>query len=453
MRFRTLLVLLFSLLLVGSAFAQETDTFVTAGGMSITYPASYTATLNDSMETSLDLTRLDTSGFSTLRIIGGEDLLSALSLSEMPADAEGLLDTYRNSMFGTFDSADVQEVTLANGRALVQPYRSMLGYALAIMVQLNSGELVFIEVVSFVEGDENPLLAEQDLYLAVAESIAFDAEPTITVEEDDSASLQTLALPARALAPDEMPEGLIILSNDVLIMVPEDWSLADTSEVYEGAGLNYRGFAATAAVTASSTEGFISFEDWRDSMSMFMSAMFSEAGELPEPTLLERADGRIAERYASLDGRILYYTIELGGGLGATITIFAIMLDDADLPDLMESADQLAIGMTRFNRDSSAEVLELDCNAQLPLQEGDEQQVLCPAGCNSGSLWGTDVYTSDSAVCTAAVHAGVISLAEGGTVLVSYAPGQESYEGTTQNDITSSSWGSYGGSFSVAPGG
>src|SRR5688572_605793 len=30
-------------------------------------------------------------------------------------------------------------------------------------------------------------------------------------------------------------------------------------------------------------------------------------------------------------------------------------------------------------------------------------QVACPAGCTEGSLWGTEVYTADSAVCVAAV--------------------------------------------------
>src|ERR1700733_13446904 len=36
-------------------------------------------------------------------------------------------------------------------------------------------------------------------------------------------------------------------------------------------------------------------------------------------------------------------------------------------------------------------------------------QIACPAGCESvGGLWGTDVYTGDSAICRAGIHAGAI---------------------------------------------
>jgi hypothetical protein len=78
--------------------------------------------------------------------------------------------------------------------------------------------------------------------------------------------------------------------------------------------------------------------------------------------------------------------------------------------------------------------------------------VECPANC-SGSVWGTDVYTADSSICVAAAHAGVISQAAGGRVLVTSLPGQDSYAGTARNGITTSNWGSYRASFSVAPAG
>jgi hypothetical protein len=73
----------------------------------------------------------------------------------------------------------------------------------------------------------------------------------------------------------------------------------------------------------------------------------------------------------------------------------------------------------------------------------------CPAAC-SGAVWGTDIYTDDSSVCTAAVHAGAIS-AEGGIVDITILEGQESYAGSEQNGVTSSEWGSWERSFSVAP--
>lgn len=51
-------------------------------------------------------------------------------------------------------------------------------------------------------------------------------------------------------------------------------------------------------------------------------------------------------------------------------------------------------------------------------------------------VWGTDLYTTDSAVCAAAVHGGAIA-ATGGTVRVTGAPGQARYVGSTRNGITS----------------
>ncbi len=84
-------------------------------------------------------------------------------------------------------------------------------------------------------------------------------------------------------------------------------------------------------------------------------------------------------------------------------------------------------------------------------ETGATQTIYCPAGC-TGSVWGTDIYTDDSSVCTAARHAGVIADA-GGYVAVTILEGQESYAGSERNGVASSDWGSWERSFSVAPAG
>ncbi len=71
-------------------------------------------------------------------------------------------------------------------------------------------------------------------------------------------------------------------------------------------------------------------------------------------------------------------------------------------------------------------------------------------GASSGSLWGTDVYTDDSSVARAAVHAGIVAVGETKTVTVSVLAGQSSYPASTRNGVSSSSWGGWGGSFSFA---
>lgn len=70
----------------------------------------------------------------------------------------------------------------------------------------------------------------------------------------------------------------------------------------------------------------------------------------------------------------------------------------------------------------------------------------CPAGQNYGAVWGSGLYTADSSVCQAARHAGVIA-AQGGRVTASPAPGQPSYQGTSRNGVSTSSWGAYQASF------
>lgn len=72
----------------------------------------------------------------------------------------------------------------------------------------------------------------------------------------------------------------------------------------------------------------------------------------------------------------------------------------------------------------------------------------CPAGGPiSSRLWGANVYTDDSSICTAAVHAGYIELASGGTVTIEIRPGQSSYAGVTRNGVVSRGYGSWSGSF------
>ena len=73
----------------------------------------------------------------------------------------------------------------------------------------------------------------------------------------------------------------------------------------------------------------------------------------------------------------------------------------------------------------------------------------CPAGGIVGSVWGTDGYTDDSSVCTAAVHAGLITLVNGGMVTIEIRAGLSSYTGSSRNGVTSASHVASTGSFAV----
>ena len=77
---------------------------------------------------------------------------------------------------------------------------------------------------------------------------------------------------------------------------------------------------------------------------------------------------------------------------------------------------------------------------------------ICPGELTvRGTVWGSDLYTADSATCRAAVHAGVIGLS-GGTVTARMAPGAARYPGSTRNGVQSMNYGAYRASFRLEGG-
>jgi hypothetical protein len=73
----------------------------------------------------------------------------------------------------------------------------------------------------------------------------------------------------------------------------------------------------------------------------------------------------------------------------------------------------------------------------------------CPEEGTPSSVWGSDIYTADSSICTAAVHAGLITLKGGGVVTIEFRPGRSIYGSTVRNGITTNTFGVYSRSFVV----
>jgi hypothetical protein len=81
---------------------------------------------------------------------------------------------------------------------------------------------------------------------------------------------------------------------------------------------------------------------------------------------------------------------------------------------------------------------------------GGRYRYICPSGGKDGTVWGVNVYTDDSSVCTAAVQVGVITAAAGGNVTIEIRAGQTTYVGFSHNGVTSRSYGQWSGSFVLA---
>jgi hypothetical protein len=67
----------------------------------------------------------------------------------------------------------------------------------------------------------------------------------------------------------------------------------------------------------------------------------------------------------------------------------------------------------------------------------------------AGGLWGTDIYTADSSLAVAAVHAGAVAEGETRVVRVTVVEPLPQYAGSTCNGVTSHSFGPYGTAYRV----
>lgn len=92
---------------------------------------------------------------------------------------------------------------------------------------------------------------------------------------------------------------------------------------------------------------------------------------------------------------------------------------------------------------TSADALTPDVDGNATLE--------CPDCSGTAYCYGTDVYTSDSSVCSAAAHAGVIDLSVGGSVTIHFLPGEDAYEASARNGVECAAWGSWNASFEVLP--
>jgi len=81
-------------------------------------------------------------------------------------------------------------------------------------------------------------------------------------------------------------------------------------------------------------------------------------------------------------------------------------------------------------------------------QNGATFKIDCTPNGEASSVWGTNLYTDDSSICTAAVQVGLITFKDGGTVTYKIEPGADVYTASDHNGVQSKDYPQWGGSFS-----
>ena len=71
-------------------------------------------------------------------------------------------------------------------------------------------------------------------------------------------------------------------------------------------------------------------------------------------------------------------------------------------------------------------------------------------GDTEGQIWGTDVYTGDSSLSVAAVHAGVVKPGDTAVVKVTVVQPLPKYAGSIRNNVRSHDFGRYGTAYSLS---
>jgi RNA polymerase sigma factor (sigma-70 family) len=169
--------------------------------------------------------------------------------------------------------------------------------------------------------------------------------------------------------------------------------------------------------------------------------------------MVERAPGFDGAKPAKLPAEARTLITALGSPASAGEEEFSLTLES--LRKLKTSAEQAAkLDEALVLRDAVATIIAGRVGAKpdpgsLTEYRGQNGRQISfqVTGRTGGSIWGSDTYTDDSDIGTAAVHAGLLKPGQTGIVQVTILPGLASYTGTRRNGVTTSAYAEWTGSY------
>jgi|GEM_PF-2140721 len=474
------IVILSCLLLILPMMAQDTltNTISSADGLTALYPDGYFAEADG--DVSIALIDIEQQVFI---VMGLEDSVIEFAGEESANSTEAkdnflaTLETFG----GSTGDEPIEEFAINDRPAFLIPFTAdFIGSGYVITFELSDGTLAGGMLFG---GEETEFTDEMVADLkAIAGSLTYDPsmamaeeEPVEAVEETNSTE-ETEAessIPEGAIAVRDLPHGLIVTSGGVQMPTLDDFALAPGTEYIENTvALFSPDFQSTLIVIEESLSNMGGI----DTIAMFILPTLANIGGQedfdPEQHLQTlEIDGRTITYYDSTDfvegadiGGVYYFIVELlpEGDLVVLVqaTLGASVVEETE-PQLYEFIEQITIAEDRLEEvqaqavaDAVDGVATVECFSpafNVVTVEKPEAVVSCPTDCTAvgGDIWGTEIYTNDSSVCLAAIHMGVID-DMGGEVAVTLIDGQDEYVSTTQNGITSLSYGAWDASITVS---
>lgn len=459
------------------ASAQELTETATFGAITVQHPANFIAEqVTDGGLGLID----DTDSFAIL--IFTADALAEMGLPEAATSAD-----FINTMT-EIDAVtgEPSPISLAGAEGfVVEGVIPEVGQN-GLMYALDGENGLIVVLVVAREGDvteEFRELGERIIDTVVIDPSAVSQpdEPTATAEPETTPDEPTDEPTGEdgdcPISVEDQPENAVVFCLDVQMTYPEGWALAEgTEEIDNFASVNRDNFSVSLSTTVNEVSQYYNTDIYATDVLKYTAEFaghdtFDPAEHIV--TLLEE-EGRKVQVYNPADFIELTeddvyqvtYIITLNNDLFVTHTFTWVpsLVDDQDavLAEIEEIALSTAVtedyeGAPAFIEVDGEVVFIFDAlpsDSTYAFTYNDEDDVFvvsCPAKMtgDESTVWGTDIYTHDSSVCLAAVHAGVITLEDGGTVQVTMLPGEESYTGSERNGITTSDYGQWDGSFSV----
>lgn len=463
--------MLVNLMLVPSFVEAQTfdSEFTTSGGLSVSYSSAWSP-WEDAPRT---LTLSNPDGW-TISIAAGIDAFYNYGTPDAFADASVVMANFAELMqLGevTFDDVDT-------------PIQFLETNALQRMATRSDG--VVFEVVAFNLPDGTAVLAFLGSNSAeVSISTAMQAEfesilATIRVDDveviDDTATDDNaIFVPEGATLIDDLEPGNIQFAYNVAMDYPEGWTLySDEMQYIDTTATLFYGdsmfsYEAFAVITVQDSAD-LSVEMFVESLMSINAMMYTEQEDYDVE--------RDIIREVQPDGREILYldtsnaeialgntiVVPLDARYWAWIMVTTISTDNAQNIAHLEEVLEMARSFRFVDREDALvfedfmlDIVPVTCERVLTSEDVNEAAPYgifeCPSNCveQGYGVWGTDIYTLDSSICATAVHAGAISDATGGIVMVTWLPGQDAYIASDRNGVSTFDYGYWNDSFMVEP--